>query len=249
MQEKAKQPSSESHYRVAVDLTSQTIAQRARNFRNLVIAVVVVCCSCIVWISLARTLAPFAMLFSLLPAIGIFFFLDARLVDDWRSCITEAWVRGDVAFHAFVVAISANPILPKATLQGMLSTLPEEGKAAPQSTSSTRTREAVAEVSVSVNAYRTDILALWAVGYVIAATSLIVSVVMWFWLPLLGVSLVLTLPLIKTALLRHRLSAARQRIGAIAQTNDFDPVRYAEMAATIDWNQVPTRERVFFSVT
>ena len=246
MKNEADRSSSISPYRVAIDLTSEVIARRARRFRNLVVTVVLVVGVCIVWAAVTWNLAPVAAFSLLLPVCGTFFLLDARLLNDWRSRLAGGWVRGDIALRSFLGAVSASPVLPKTTLMGMLSTLPSEGLPSSENHISTCTRQAVAEVLMGLYRYRADVLAVLAAGYAIMAISVTLSAVTKDWLPLLGVGLLLPLPLIRIALRQSRLTSAWRNMLPERQAEDFDPNQYVEMISSMDWSGIPNREKERF---
>jgi hypothetical protein len=102
-----------STYRLAILQTITTIDIRARYFRNLVVTVVMLTVGSIGWAAVTWTFSPLAGLLLLLPLCGLFFFLDAKLLNDWRSQLFDAWLRKDIEFRDFCEAASAIPMLPK----------------------------------------------------------------------------------------------------------------------------------------
>ena len=116
-----------SAYRLAIVQTITTIDSRARYFRNLVVAVVVLTLASIGGAAVTWTFSPLTGLLLIFPAYGVFFFLDAKLVNDWRSQLFDACLRKDIEFRDFCDAVSAIPTLPKDTLHSMLATLPAPG--------------------------------------------------------------------------------------------------------------------------
>ncbi len=133
-----------SAYRIAIDQTTKMIDNRARYFRNLVVAVVVLTLGSLGWAAVTWTFLPLSGLLLLLPLCGRFFFLDAKLLNDWRSQLLDAWVKNDIEFRGFCDAVSAIPTLPKNTIQSMLATLPSAGDLAAEQRISSSTREATA---------------------------------------------------------------------------------------------------------
>jgi len=116
-----------SAYQTAINLTTLTIDRRANNYRNLVVAVVLVSLGSIGWAIFAPSLSALSGFFLLLPVCGLYLFIDGKLLNDWRSRLLEGWVRGEIDFQAFCQAVDAIPTLPKSTLQGMIATLPSAG--------------------------------------------------------------------------------------------------------------------------
>src|SRR5262249_62191118 len=84
------------------------------------------------WAGFSWMLWSLAWLLLLFPAWGLFFLGDAKLVNDWRSRLFDAWVKKEIEFRAFCDAVNAIPTLPRETLQTMLATLPSAGGLPPQ---------------------------------------------------------------------------------------------------------------------
>jgi hypothetical protein len=96
-----------STYRIAILQTITTIDSRARYFRNLVVTVVVLTLGSIGWAAVTWTFSPLAGLLLIFPACGVFFFLVAKLLSDWRSQLFDAWLKKDIEFRDFCEAVSA----------------------------------------------------------------------------------------------------------------------------------------------
>lgn len=111
-----------------------------------------------------------------------------------RSKWLTAWVKKEIEFRGFCDAISAITTLPKDTLQGMLATLPSTGDLAGEQRISSSTREAAAALTTTIHACESDVMALKAIGFAIAAGSLIIAVIFWMWLPIIGITLLALFP-------------------------------------------------------
>jgi len=138
-----------SAYRLAIVQTITTIDTRARYFRNLVVSVVVLTLGSMGWVAVTWTFLPLAGLLLLIPAGGLFFFLDAKLLNDWRSRLLDAWVRKEIELRGFCDAVSAIPTLPKETLQSMLATLPTVDDLPTEQPISTSIREGTVALTTS----------------------------------------------------------------------------------------------------
>jgi hypothetical protein len=191
-------------------------------------------------------LAPLAGFFLFLPICGIFFFLDTKLLNDWRYHIVQMWAKGDIELRFFLKTVSANPILPKATLQSMLTTLPLEGKLGSEEQASANTRQAVAVALLSVDAYRADALAVLATGYMIIAASVILSVAVQTWQPLLGIGLVLLLPLIRLWCKHWRFESALRGMPVARRSGDFSYDHYLKVISSMNWDGIPSRDKERF---
>src|SRR5262245_22497056 len=141
-----------SAYRLAIVQTITTIDTRARYFRDFVVADLVLTFGSLGWAAVTWTFSPLAWLLLLFPAWGLFFLLDAKLVNDWRSRLLDAWVKKDVELRAFSDAVNAIPTLPKDTLHSMLATLPTEAELVAEQRISSSTRDATAALTTMMHA-------------------------------------------------------------------------------------------------
>jgi hypothetical protein len=108
----------------AIDITLRAIEDRARLYRNLVVAVNIVLMLSIVLAVLLRQWLFLAGLILLVPLTGGFLFFDSQLVQRWKTGILEmSRLRGlDVA--SFSKTISGFRHVPPNSLKAMLSMLP-----------------------------------------------------------------------------------------------------------------------------
>jgi hypothetical protein len=232
-----------SAYSVAIDQTTKTIDSRARHFRNLVVTVVSVGLGSIGWAAVTWTFSPLAGLLLLFPACGLFFFLDAKLLNDWRSHLLDAWVEKDIDFGAFCDAISAITTLPKGTLQSMLATLPSAGDFVEEQRISSSTREAAAALTNTVHAGESDLMALKAAAFAVATGSLILAVILWMWQPILGITLLALFPFMQNSLRRWRLRVLGERTVAARAKPDFSNAKYDELVANLPGHPIAPAAR------
>ena len=141
-----------SAYRLAIVQTITTIDTRARYFRDFVVADLVLTFGSLGWAAVTWTFSPLAWLLLLFPAWGLFFLLDAKLVNDWRSRLLDAWVKKEIELGGFCDAVSAIPTLPKDTLHSMLATLPTEAELVVEQRISSSTRDATAALTTMMHA-------------------------------------------------------------------------------------------------
>jgi hypothetical protein len=237
-----------SAYRLAIVQTITTIDTRARYFRNLVVAIVVLTLGSMVWAVVTWTFSPLAGLLLLLPAGGLFFFLDAKLLNDWRSRLLDAWVMKDIEFRAFCDAVSAIPTLPKETLQSMLATLPSAADLSTEQRISSGTREVTAARATANYVCQSDAMALKATGFALATGSLLIVVILWMWQPILGITVLAAFPMLRKWLRRRRLKALGERIAALRAKPDFINGTYRELVARLPWSPIsPAEKRAFFT--
>ena len=235
-----------SAYRLAVLQTITTINNRACYFRNLVVAVVVLTLASIGWAAVTWTFSPLAGLLLLLPTCGLFFFLDAKLLNDWRAQLLDGWVRKEIEFWAFCDAVSAIPMLPKDTLHSMLTTLPSAGDLLAEQGSSSSTREAAAALRTTMHACESDAMALKATAFAIATGSLITAAIFWMWQPTLGIIAIGLLPVLRKYMRNRRLGTLRDRTATATAKSDFDNEKYMELAAYLSWEPISVSEREAF---
>ena len=236
-----------STYRIAILQTITTIDTRARYFRNLAVAVVVLTLASMGWAAVTWTFSPLAGLLLLLPACGLFFFLDAKLLNDWRAQLLDGWAKKEIELRAFCDAVSAIQTLPKDTLHSMLGSLPSAGDLPAEQRISSSTREATAALTITMHACESDAMALKVTGFVIATSLLIIAVILWMWQPILVITVLALFPLLGKWLRRRRLRALGERTAATRAMPDFSNVTYRELVAKLPWRSISQAEkRVFF---
>ena len=235
-----------SAYRIAILQTITTIDNRACYFRNLVVAVVVLTLAFIGWAAVTGTFSPLVGLLLLLPAYGVFFFLDAKLLNDWRSQLFDAWLRKDIEFRDFCEAASAIPMLPKDTLQRMLTTLPLTGDLPAEQRIFSSTREATAALATAMHIRESDIMTLKATAFAIATGSLIIAVILWMWQPILGIMVLALFPFMRKRLRSRRSRALEKRTVAARAKPEFSNARYDELVANLPWHLLSAVEKDAF---
>jgi hypothetical protein len=154
-----------SPYRLAIDLTTQTIDMRAKAFRNLIVAVVFVIFGTLAWAMIARQVQALSGLILLIPLCGLFFFLDSKLLNQWRSQLFAHWSKKELDFRNFCDAVSAIPVLPKGTLQSMLASLPVGKEIVKEQRMAAATREAISTAVMAIYFCRSDTLTLKVLGF------------------------------------------------------------------------------------
>jgi len=125
----------------AIDLTSRTFEDRARLYRNLVVAVSLVSIASLLSALLCWRAWPLAGLILLVPLSGGFVFLDGRLVERWRSGIVGMNESRGLDVSLFRSTISQFKHLPANTLQAMLATLAACGATGAKSASAAGSKD------------------------------------------------------------------------------------------------------------
>jgi hypothetical protein len=121
---KPNQPTNRPVLLDAIDITIRTIEDRARLYRNLVVAVSAVSVLSIILSVLFRQWLALTGLVLLVPLTGGFLFFDSRLVRRWRGGIVEMMVLRGLDSVTFRNTISGFRHLPANALKTMLVTIP-----------------------------------------------------------------------------------------------------------------------------
>lgn len=220
-----------SPYRIAIDLTTQTIDNRAKYYRNLVVAVVLTSLASMGWALVSWSLSPLSGLFLIFPICGLFFFIDAKLLNEWRDQLFQSWVKKDIDFCGLCDAVNAISILPKDTLQGMLATLPVAGNISAEQAFSSSTREAIA-ASIEMNyVNQTDAMAFKVTGFAVVVGALILTIAIHIWQPLLMVVFVTLLPFLQSRTKQWRLKISKERVLSARKQPDFNQEIYMQFDA------------------
>jgi hypothetical protein len=121
---KPNQPTSGPVLLAAIDITVRAIEDRARLYRNLVMAVSAVSLGSILLAVLFRQWLALTGLVLLVPLTGGFLFFDSRLVRRWRAGIVEMMGLRGLDSATFLKTISGFHHLPPNALKAMLETIP-----------------------------------------------------------------------------------------------------------------------------
>lgn len=235
-----------STYTTAIEQTISTINKRAKYFRNLIIAVVVNGVLALGWMLTYQSPLPLFLLLLLFPICGCFYFLDVKLLANWQRRLLLCWTRGEIDFGALNAAIMANPILPKDTVAGMLTTLPSSADLLTEHRWSLSLREALAAVVMTISICRSDAIALRTGFYALASISIIAAVVFRVWEPLPGLLSAALLPLLQKSIKRVRLRNLKQKTLGIQTQSDIDLKQFEDVIIRIDWEPITSQEKDSF---
>jgi hypothetical protein len=109
----------------AVELTRRTIEARARLYRNVVVAVVVVATLAVGTSLLLWSPRPLAGMALLVPICGGFLLRDGSLVQGWQRAVFEQWRTGGFRLADLKELLQAHRYIPQQSLGGMLALLPQ----------------------------------------------------------------------------------------------------------------------------
>ena len=220
-------------YRFAIDGTANAVQRRARNFRNLVVAVVLIGLTGFVWAVAARSFLPLAAWLFAIPAFTIFLVADARVLNRWRSDISASWVARDLDLTALGEAIRAHPALPRETITGMLATLPTEGGIVIERAVLSATRRAVAVGMRRADQTRAHTLVLTTVASSVGTGSIATALWTAQWWPLFGLTTLALNPVGAWWLRRHHVSRGDGEVAACRQEPGFDEATYQALRARV----------------
>lgn len=220
-----------SPYRTAIDRTARVIERRATFYRNLVVAVVLIGVASLAVALVARSLAGLAGVLFLVPACGLFFHFDARLLNGWRSDVLARWAGGELDLAALRPALHAHPGLPRDTLDAMLATLPSVANLPEEQRIPTPSRQAAAAAYRAMHQQRSDLLLTDAILSGIAVAAVVGALSMRTWTPLLGLTTFLLRPPLGVWIRRRRLAAREVDVAACRRQPGFSEPDYARLAA------------------
>ena len=232
-----------SAYRDAIDHTTQTIGNRAKQYRNLIVAVTFVGLGSILWAGIVWSWLPLTGIFLLVPLCGLYLFVDETLLNQWRHGLFIAWVNGEIDFYALDEAVLPIATLPKDTVRSMLETLPSAGDLAAEQGILASTRMAIATVVNMIHACRSDQIAFKAAVYTVAGSAGGVAAAFWMWQPLLGAFGIGLVLLLRKGLKKRRLKNAGERIVAAQQEPDFNLENFLKIVGQIHWTPISDSEK------
>lgn len=230
-------------YKVAIDQTMRTIDRRAKYYRNLIVAVVLISLISVSLTMCVWALLPLAGFFFLLPVCGLYFVLDSRFLNHWRSQLLKSWAKREIDFRAFSDAVSAIPKLPKGTVQGMLATLPSLGDLITEQGISPSTREAITALLTTIYTCRSDAIMFKAAIYTILGGSLTASIALWMWKPLLGILILILILFLQKWVKTCRLKDMREKTISAQKLPDFNLEKYLSFAKHLNWSPISDSEK------
>lgn len=115
----------QSPYTLAIDAARDTIVQRARQYKWLVIGLSLSGVASVATGLLRGSAQPLLALLLLPCAVTAFHALDLRAVHRWRLVVLAAWSDGSVQLDLLARTLRQVPGLPLPTVEGMVDVLPE----------------------------------------------------------------------------------------------------------------------------
>ena len=232
-----------SAYRLAIEQTTRAIDERARYYRNLIVVVVVVILGSMIWTAFLWNWIPLLGFLVLFPICGMYFFLDGRLLQSWRSQLLEPWCQRELDLLAFRPAIEAVPGLPSDSLCSMLATLPFAGDLVGEQRLSSSCREAVAAVIATIHACRSDAMAVKVLAYTMAGCSILGAAIVWSWQPLLCFPACLSIFLLQPWGRTWRLNKLKRLLRTTQQQSDFNQGLCKELVMNLSCEPLSASEK------
>ncbi len=220
-------------YRAGLDATAATIERRARQYRNAVIAVVVVAVVCAAGALALRTPRPLEGALLLVPLAGVFFLADQRALEAWRRQLLAGWGRGELELAGLRAALRAHPRLPEGTLEGMLATLPSAGDIASERLIPHSTRRAVAAALAATHGRRRDALLLNVLASAVVVFAVLAALWLRAWTPILALVLLVLRPAAGVWLGRRRTQRAAAEVAACRREPGFSEADFERLVASV----------------
>jgi hypothetical protein len=168
-----------SAYSLSIDAARDTIVQRARQYKWLVMGL------SIVGLTSAAVALVIGSFWPLLVGLGVpsavtgFFALDLREVQRWRRAALAAWADGELQLDLLASTLKQVPNLPELTTLGMLETLPTwHGTAVQLSARPTLVRAQDTLAGVALQALIVRAVA-WAAAAAAAAAAIALGTPQW----------------------------------------------------------------------
>src|SRR5205807_582644 len=120
----------------------------------------------------------------------------------------------------------ANPVLPKGTTEGMLSTLPAAADLVGEQALLTPTRKAIAAASVAIYQSKTDALLLKTIASGLVVSAVLVALFMRAFSPLLGLAMLIVAPVIRASQERRRENRCETEVAACREQHGFSASDY-----------------------
>ncbi len=236
-------------YRSLIDLTSETLIERTKCYRYLVITFAIITLVSVCAIIVTMSWRPSTLLLFLFPAYSFFLVCDNRKLNKWRTQIIEAWKSKAIDLNALRQAITANKAVPQQILQGMLETLPDAGDLVKEQTVSVSIRKALANAYIACDDNLRSKLICRAILHTIIAATIISAVFVKTWIPLSALAIAPMLLIMCNWLGRKRISKAIDKVTIYRESKDFNHAEYIEIAETVNWQGVSPRDkqRLFIS--
>ncbi len=182
---------------------------------------------------IGRSASTLWALLLLVPACGLFFYADNKVLEEWRSELLAGWITRELDLAALCQSIRANPALPRGTAEGMLMTLPSAGDLVAEQKVLTPTRRAIATASLAIHRGKADELLLKAIASGIVVGAFLAALWMRALVPLLGLATLALLPLVRAWTSRRRWAEYDAEVASCRTQPGFSEADYARVRADL----------------
>jgi hypothetical protein len=233
-------PAETSGYAEVMQLTKNTIRTRAIAFKWLIIGFSVTGLAVLVFTAIFGWICLLGLL--LLPVLlGIFFYLDQRLTNRWRSVVMRVWTRQEVKFGLLIETLNLIPGIPKNTLQGLLESFPALTR---RETIPTEMRAPLCWTQDLIGEFQISRMALYAATYAFGALCVAWAVAMASLLPILAFgTMLLTAHGLRALHVSRKFQAHAQLVKRMCAAHKINPPRLADLVKAIDWSGIPKSTR------
>jgi hypothetical protein len=225
----------QSPYTLAIDAARDTLVQRARQYKRLVITVSLGGLAAVAAALALGRLGPLLVLALLPCGVLAFFALDLRAVHRWRSTTLAAWVSGGLQLDLLAGTLRQVPGLPAPTVEGMLDSLPAwtgNGVPLPARAALSEAQQALARIAQQALAVRS---VAWGLVAAVGAAAWVAHRPAWLglWLaaPALGFAWRLAC--------RQQVQRARAALMQAWSDAGVDAAAGAAWQAQLNWQGVP----------
>jgi hypothetical protein len=236
-----RRPASSGVYNEVSTFTVDVLRRRARTYRTLVVAVVLVCASSVAAAVALWSWRPLSALTLVLWFCGVFFALDAWSVAQWRGRVLKAWVEGAFDLETFRRMIAGRSDLPQRTLSAMLGPLPK-GECERAVSTDPRMRSWLVIMLGGIHARQTYRAVAVALATAIAAIAVMAAARSLSWTPLTALAAT-PLPIVLARIIAvRRLQRDAERACPIP-AGGIESEAFRRAAAELDWVLIPAAER------
>jgi hypothetical protein len=222
-----------SAYRTAIDRTAAAVDRRARYFRNQIVVVVTIGIATGVLAIATRAAASLWGGLLLVPACGFFFYIDARVLNEWRTQVLTPWTERSLDLLAWSAAVRANPVLPKATTEAMLTTLPLAEDLTAEQKLQPSTRRALAAACAAVNSAKADELLIKAIASALIVIVVLTAIAARSWVPLAALALLALVPLARGWSRRRHGARCDADVARCRNETGFNETEYSTLVARL----------------
>jgi membrane protein implicated in regulation of membrane protease activity len=220
--------------------TEHMLHARAVSYRTIAASLAISTIGGTAWAIATRSFRPLWAFSLAAPIFLIFLTLDATFVRRWRQDAASAWSRGAIDLKAFAGMLTANPILPKDTITGMLAGLPSMELARDCSSGE---RTAICDIMSTLSHCQVAAYALRTAAAFLLWSALPVAWAPDFWVVAVGTLVALTCWAAAPYAQRILFASLRRRQLRASSEGTDSRKRLFEVVIALDWNGIDGRAK------